>query len=101
MKLNSPSDVLKYMRNNDQFSFLPNFGKVVGILDIISATSCSAEQSFSVLWELKTYLRGTMELDCISHLALLRTECAYSNRVFTEKVIDEFDSRKVRSKFFL
>ena len=42
-----------------------------------------------------------MELDCISHLALLRTEYAYSNKIDTDKVIDEFASRKGCSKFFL
>ena len=41
-----------------------------------------------------------MEENCLSHLALLRIERAYSNRVDAEKVIDEFESRKGRFKFF-
>ena len=41
-----------------------------------------------------------MEEDCLNHLALLRIERAYSNRVDTEKVIDEFQSRKGRCEFF-
>ena len=42
-----------------------------------------------------------MDQDCLGHLALLRIERAYSNRVDTEKVIDEFESRKGCSEFFL
>ena len=41
-----------------------------------------------------------MEEDCLSHLTLLRIEHAYNNRVDTEKVFDEIESRKDRSKFF-
>ena len=88
------------MHGNYKFSFLPNLGTAVVILAIIPATSCSAERSFSVLRKLKTYPRRTMEEDCLSHLTLLRIEHAYNNRVDTEKVIDEFESRKDRSEFF-
>ena len=88
------------MQGNYKFSFLPNLGTVVVILDIIPATSCSAERSFSVLQKLKRYPRRTMEEDCLSHLTLLRPEHAYNNRVDTEKVIEEFESRKDRSEFF-
>ena len=42
-----------------------------------------------------------MDQDCLGRLALLRIERAYSNRVNTEKVIDEFESRKGSFKFFL
>ena len=84
-----------------KFSFLSHLGTVVVIINITPATSCSPEQSFSVLWKLKRYPRSTLEEDCLSHLALLRVERAYSNRVDTEKVIDEFESRKGCSEFFL
>ena len=43
-----------------------------------------------------------MDQDCLSHLALLHIERAYSsNRIDNEKVIDEFKLRKDCSKFFL
>ena len=89
------------MHGNYKFSFLANLGTVVIILDIIPATSCSAERSFSGLRKLKTYPRRTTEEDCLSHLTLLRIEHAYNNRVDTEWVIDEFESRKDRSVFFI
>ena len=88
------------MQGNYKFSFLPNLGTVVVILDIIPATSCSAERSFSVLRKLKIYSGRTTEEDCLSHLTLLHIGHAYNNRVDTEKVIDEFESRKDRSEFF-
>ena len=81
-KLNSPRDVLNCMRKNYQFSFLSNFGKVVVILSIVPAPSCSVERSFSLFQKLKTYLRSTRDQDCHSHLALLRTEHSYSNRKY-------------------
>ena len=79
-KLNSPHDVLNCMYGNYKLSFLPNLGTVDLILNIIPATSCSAERSFNVLRKLKTYHR--------ERLALLRIQRAYNNRVDTEKVID-------------
>ena len=33
---------------------------------------------------------NTMGQDCLSHLALLCTECAYVNRIDIETVINEF-----------
>ena len=80
------------MYGNYKLSFLPNLGTVDLILNIIPATSCSAERSFNVLRKLKTYHR--------ERLALLRIQRAYNNRVDTEKVIDYFESRKGHSEFF-
>ena len=99
-KLDSPGDVLKCMHDNDQLNFLPHFGKVTLILNIIPATSCSAERSFSALRRLETYLRSTMGQDRLSHLALLCIERAYGNTLDIEKVIDVFASRKQRSQYF-
>ena len=68
-KPNSSRDVLNCMRENYQFRFLSNFGKVAVILSIIQATSSSAERSFSVLQKLKTYLESSSYQGCkISHL---------------------------------
>ena len=85
------------MRENYQFNFLPNFGKVVVILSIIPAASCFAQRSFNLLQKPKTYLRSTRDQD---HLALLRIERGYSNRVDTKKVIDGYELRKGSSKLF-
>ena len=101
-KLNSARGILNCMRDNYQFSFLPNFGKVAVILNIIPATSCSAERSFNELRKLKRDIRSIMDQACLSHLSLVHIERAYSsNRIDNEKVIDEFKLRKDCSKFFL
>ena len=84
------------MHGNYKFSL----GTVAVILNIITATSCSAERPFSLLGKLEIYPGSIMEENCLSHLALLRIERAYSNRVDTEKVIHQFESRKGRFEFF-
>ena len=76
------------------------FGKVVVILNVIPTVSCSAERSFSVLRRPKTSLKSTLGQDCLSHLALLCIGRAYITRLDIEIVIDEFSSKKGRSKFF-
>ena len=48
-KLNSPVGVTNCMRGNYQSSFLPNFGKIAVVFNIIQPTSCPAERSFSVV----------------------------------------------------
>ena len=72
--LDSPGDVLACIHSKDQLNFLPHFGKVVKILNIIPATSCSAERSFSALRRLKTYLMSTMGHKGLSHMAILIIE---------------------------
>ena len=52
------SETLETMQENDLFDIFPEFSKVVHILAVIPATSCSAERSFSALRRLKTYLAG-------------------------------------------
>ena len=54
------SEMLAAMHENDLFDILLEFSKVVHILAVIPATSCSAERSFSALRRLETYLRSTM-----------------------------------------
>ena len=99
-QLGSPRDILDSMHKHDHLKFLPHFAKVVRIFNVIPATSCAAERSFSALRRLKTYIRSTMGQDRLSHLALLSIERAYSNKIDMDKVIDEFASRKGRGKFF-
>ena len=64
------------MHDNDQFSFLPHFGKVFVILNAKPASSCSAGWSFSVLRRLKAYFRSIMGQDRLSHLATVRHQFA-------------------------
>ena len=47
------SEILETMHKNDPFDIFPEFSKVVHILAVIPATSCSAERSFSAMRRLK------------------------------------------------
>ena len=49
------SEMLGTMHENNLFDTFPEFSKVVHILAVIPASSCSAERSFSVLRRLKTF----------------------------------------------
>ena len=82
---------------------IPELQKVLRILAVIPATSCSAERSFSSLRRLKTYLRNTMTQERLSDLALLHIETSYVNQVISEdmdKMTDAFGQRHGRNKFF-
>ena len=84
---------------------IPELQKVLRILAVIPATSCSAERSFSSLRRLKTYLRNTMTQERLSDLALLHIdiETSYVNQVISEdmdKLIEAFGQRHGQNKFF-
>ena len=53
-------EMLETMHENDLFDIFPEFSKVVNILAVVPATSCSVERSFSALRRLKTYVLSTM-----------------------------------------
>ncbi|CAH3154911.1 unnamed protein product, partial [Porites evermanni] len=52
--LKTAADVIETLHANRLFEMVPEFSKVVSILAVIPATSCSAERSFSGLRRLKT-----------------------------------------------
>ena len=81
--------------------------ELAGILEKLSSFSASYQLFLILLHghivfceDQKTNLKSTIGQDCLSHLAILCIERAYVNRLDLEKVIDEFSSKKGRSKFF-
>ena len=97
------SEILKTMHENDLFDIFPEFSKVVHILAVITATSRSAERSFSALRRLKTYLRSTMGQKRVSNIALINIERAYANFVVSndmDRIIDIFGRRNGRDRYF-
>ena len=64
------------------------------ILAIIPVTSCECERSFSALWRLKNYNRGTMVDDRFNGLALLYVHQEIHPDI--QKIIDVFASDKRR-----
>ena len=93
---NQAATVVNTLYENGLNEVLPVFCKTSSILATISATSCSAERSFSGLRRVKTCLR--------SSIALLAMESVYTNRTIEngiEKIIDVFGGRSHRtSQFF-
>ena len=99
----SVSEILETMHENDLFDIFPEFSKVVHILAVIPATSCSAERSFSALHRLKTYLRSTMGQQRVSNITLINIERAYANSVVSndmDRIIDIFGRRSGRDSYF-
>ena len=97
------SEMLQTMQENDLFGIFPEFSKVVHIIALISATSCSAERSFSVLHRLKTYLRSTMGQQRVRNIALINIERGYANSVVNndkDRIIDIFGRRNGRDSYF-
>ena len=70
---------------------LPEFSNVVHILEVIPATMCSAERSFSALRRLKTDQPSTMGQQCVSNIEPINIESAYANSVVNnvmDRIID-------------
>ena len=100
--LKTAADV-ETLHANRLFEVVPEFSKVVSILAVIPATSCSAERSFSGFRRLKTYLRSTMGQSRLNSLAIISIERAYGNRVIVDsidKIIDTFGQRHGRRSYF-
>ena len=74
-------EMLETMQENDLLDIFPEFSKMVHILAVIPATSCSAERSFSALRRLKTYLRSIMGQRRVNNIALLNIERTYAYSV--------------------
>ena len=96
------SEMVEKMHENDLFNIFPEFSKVVHILAVIPATSCSAGRSFSALRRLKTYPRSIMG-QRVSNIALIDIERAYANSVVNsdmDRIIDIFSRLNGRDSHF-
>ena len=84
---------------------LPELWEMAAIFAVIPETSCSAEQAFSGLRRLKTYLRRTMNKARLSNLALLNIDRRYANEVFKNDMTQMIDScakkNNIEIAFFL
>ncbi|RMX59097.1 hypothetical protein pdam_00009760 [Pocillopora damicornis] len=72
--------MVKTMHQNGLHDILPVLYKVASILAAISATSCSAERSFSARRCIKTFLRSTMGQDRLSSIAVINIKRKYANK---------------------
>lgn len=95
------ANIVKTMYENDLANVLPVFYKACCTLATISATSCSAERSFSGLRRLKPYVRSTMHQARHTNIAIINIERAYANNSITiSEVTDIFGRRNGRHDYF-
>ena len=101
--MNTASDVVSEMADSGLDTLLPVLYEVATILASIPATSCSAEQSFSALRRMKTYLRTTMAQERLNSIAIINIEREYTNKVIIssmDTIVDTFGRRNGRDAHF-
>ena len=92
-ELSNPIDVLKFMKELDYF---PNACIAYRILLPIPVTVASAEESFSKLKLLKSYLRSTMTQERLSGLAMISIENEMLESINYEELINQFAIKNAR-----
>ena len=90
----------KWMHEDGIGHILPSYKSAANILASIPATSCSAEQSFSALQRIKTYLWNCLTEDHLPTIAILNIERENTNFIKANQ-IDEFASRNKTQKSLL
>ncbi|KAL4089691.1 hypothetical protein QTP88_024681 [Uroleucon formosanum] len=63
-----------------------------------SCSNCTAEQSFSTLRRIKTYLRSTISKERLNSLAILNIESEITKQIKYEDIIDHFADIQSRKK---
>ena len=66
----------------------------------IPVTTATAEQTFSCLCQLKTYLRSTMSQTRLNHCMLLHVHKERTDKLDILQVVREFVSANERRQFF-
>ena len=95
--------MVKTMHQKGLHDILPVLYKVTSILATISATSCSAERSFSALRRIETFLRSTKGQDRLNSITVINIERKYANKTMQndmQRIIDIFGCRSNRSSYF-
>lgn len=90
-------------RCHHRFATFPEFSKVVHILALITAISCSTEQSFILLVQLNTTLRSNMGNQRVTTIALIKIARAYADSVVNNDmvcIIDIFGHHNGRDSYF-
>jgi hypothetical protein len=88
-----PVAILKFLKRHDSF---PNASIAYRVLLTIPMTFASAEQSFSKLKLLKSYLRSTMTQQRLTDLATIALENGLLDKIEYEHIIEEFISMNTK-----
>ena len=91
------------MHENDLFDIFPDFSKVVHILAVIPATSCSADRAIIQCVAPIENSRITTGQQSASNIALIYIERVYANSVVNndmDRIIDIFGRQNGRDSYF-
>ena len=81
---------IKLVSNTALYCILQTLSRVVQLLLLVLATTCSPERSFSALRRLKTYLRSTMTKARLNHLAVIHCSREVADSLDLDKLIDHW-----------
>ena len=90
-------------QNSALVDMAPNFVSALKTYIVLPSTACEAEQSFSTLRRLKTYLQSTQTQQRLNDLAILNTHHEHAEALDLAEAVNEFVSRSQtrRNKFGL
>ena len=95
-------DVRQHMQNRpkEDFILIPNVINNIKIVAINSATSATAERTFSLARNLKTWLRSTMLPARVNSVALLKFHKEQIDNLNLLNIVNEFVSKETRQSLF-
>ena len=90
-------------QNSALVDMAPNFVSALKTYIVLPSTGCEAEQSFSTLRRLKTYLQSTQTQQRLNDLAILNKHREHAEALDLAEAVNEFVSRSQtrRNKFGL
>ncbi|XP_067118864.1 52 kDa repressor of the inhibitor of the protein kinase-like [Centruroides vittatus] len=94
--VNSPLEILNFIKINDLYTIMPNLWTTLKILLTIPVTVAACERSFSKLKLIKTYLRSTMTNERLNSLAILSIEKEVEKNINMTENIQKFADLKAR-----
>ena len=95
-------DVRKHMLNrlNEDFILIPNVINIIKLVAVNSPTSATAERTFSLARNLKTWLQSTMLPARFNSVVLLKFHKELIDNLNLVNVVNEFVSKETRQSLF-
>ena len=90
----SVDDLINLFLENSCHHMLPEVSELMKLYLVVPVSNANAEQSFSVLRCIKTWLRSTMREDRLSALALCNKEKEVTNSLNLDDLLDQFCSAR-------
>ena len=89
VKIKSLQGVVNYLKANRNLAdLITESMKLIRLLLTITASSCTAERSFSALRRLKNYLQSLMKANTLNHLSLIHVHSDLTNELLKNNQIE-------------